>query len=100
MGRTYLEGICRIFGTLSTEFQHLLASLWSSWIRLFELLNSFKRDKFFNTCQGQETKKRFLDLPGEPFIPWPVAWLSPGLSLLAPMGLAPGGDTSGGGWLP
>lgn len=78
MGRAYLEEICRIFGTLSIEFQHLLASLWSSWIRLFELLNSFKRDKFFNTCQGQETGKRSPDLPGEPFIPCLLLGLAQG----------------------
>lgn len=57
MDGAHPEEIWSIFGTLSIDFQHLLARLCSSWIRLFELLSNFKRDKFFNTCQGQETRK-------------------------------------------
>lgn len=67
VGQAHLVEIPRIFGTLSNEFQHLLAKLCSSWIRGFELLSSFKSDKFFNTCRGQETRKReasaFCSLP-------------------------------------
>lgn len=67
LGRAHLAEIPRIFGTLSSEFQHLLANLCSSWIRGFELLSSFKSDNFLNTCQGRETREReasaFYSLP-------------------------------------